>query len=138
MDGDNAMNCARCGEDKPTNKTMTIFEASHILIVCLKRFRDGVKDQSEVEVPFELNGRDVMMGVKEGDRDNHRANCRYGLYGVIRHSGWSLHSGHYTASCYDQTNGWVHYNDSSLHGMNKDEVMREARNGIVLMYRKKY
>ena len=44
MDGENAMSCDRCDEDQPTKKTMSLYSTASILIVSLKRFRDGGKD----------------------------------------------------------------------------------------------
>ena len=50
-------------------------------------------------------------------KDEDRSHCRYNLYGVINHSGLSISSGHYIAICYDETNGWVKYNDSFVSEM---------------------
>lgn len=47
------------------------------------------------------------MVAKEGE------DCVYELYGMMIHEGW-LDAGHYTAACYDATNGWVLYNDSRV------------------------
>ena len=132
MDGDNAMNCARCERDMPTVKTMVPYELNDILIIILKRFFEGStkKDDKEVKIPFRI---DADMISKEERRDN----SVYDLYGMITHSGLSIQSGHYTADCYDEMNGWVHYNDSHCSQVSERDVSREARDAYVLMYRRK-
>ena len=62
---------------------------------------------------------DVLM-------NGNREQCAYELYGVINHSGSSLHCGHYTASCFDENNKWVHYNDSYCQDVSEDEVKKYA------------
>ena len=96
MDGDNAMHCERCKRDTPTLKTMEVYEANKILILCLKRFHDGMKNERRVEVPTVI---EPCSFVK--DRKNPQYNAKvYQLYGAIIHSG-SLRGGHYVAVCYD-------------------------------------
>ena len=99
------MNCKRCNTDQVTDKIMTVYETNKILIVCLKRFNETMKIDKEVDVPLTLNAEQMR-------ETGNRSNYSYELYGMIIHSG-SLRSGHYVAVCYDITNKWVLYNDSS-------------------------
>ena len=64
------MDCSRCGDEQPTVKHMEVFEVQKILIVCLKRFSETAKKDCAIEVPFEIDEKDLGIR-REGVK------CRY-------------------------------------------------------------
>jgi ubiquitin C-terminal hydrolase len=75
---------------------MEIYRAGEILIVGIKRFSDYGKDNTRVITEYILDPKSILVdGKYYGDR-------QYKLYAVIVHMG-SLHGGHYTAICYNES-----------------------------------
>jgi uncharacterized UBP type Zn finger protein len=85
---------------------MTPYEINQIVVVCLQRFKENdLKDDREVEVPVTLKAGEFGNRFFEDD-------SVYKLYGIINYRGINTKFGHYTATCFDECNGWVSYNDS--------------------------
>lgn len=70
-----------------------------------RRFLNGYKNRTKVEVPFVLYPKDIMAN------SSKYGNKVYKLNAAILHVG-GLQEGHYTATCFDYKSGkWVSYSD---------------------------
>ena len=132
LDPDNAWKCPKCGKVQAV-KEMTVFRAPRVLIIHLKRFKHSKgyvkKNDSAVAVSRELNLAGLMSG-----SNPYRTETPYCLYAMSCHSG-GLGGGHYTA--YAQVHGrWWSFNDSSVHQVDEETVLRPSSAPYVLCYAK--
>ena len=44
------MECSNCGKEQPTIKKMEVYEASKVLVLGLKRFHNGMKNDRAITV----------------------------------------------------------------------------------------
>ena len=108
MTGDDKMNCARCRKDMDTKKKMTIYKANKVLVIGLKRFHEGLKNDIKIDIPLELDPYHFV------ECKHEYRNKVYKLYAVLLHNG-SLRGGHYKAVCYnpqEKVQSWMEYDDS--------------------------
>ena len=88
-----------------------IYQPNKILVIGLRRFHDGQKNDRPVKVPLTLSIEEV---VPNGSiNEFYKGKKQYVLYGAILHSG-SLNGGHYTSICRDKEGQWRDYNDSHV------------------------
>lgn len=81
-----------------------------ILIICLQRFKNGVKNTEVVDFPIE--GLEMSKYCKDSSQDP--SDMIYDLYGVVNHFG-GLNAGHYTANCFNEVyQKWYNFNDSQV------------------------
>ncbi|KAM3825060.1 ubiquitin carboxyl-terminal hydrolase 21 isoform 2-T2 [Vipera latastei] len=107
LDSENAPVCDKCRQRTRSTKKLTIQRFPHILVLHLNRFsttRYSIKKCS-VYVDFPLQ----QLNLKEFASEKAGTPV-YNLYALCNHSG-SVHYGHYTAFCKDQS-GWRVFNDS--------------------------
>uniref|UniRef100_A0A8D2J7R5 Ubiquitin carboxyl-terminal hydrolase n=1 Tax=Varanus komodoensis TaxID=61221 RepID=A0A8D2J7R5_VARKO len=107
LDSENAPVCDKCRQRTRSTKKLTIQRFPRILVLHLNRFsttRYSIKKCS-VFVDFPLQ----QLNLKEFASEKAGTPV-YNLYALCNHSG-SVHYGHYTAFCKDQS-GWRVYNDS--------------------------
>ena len=48
------MECSYCGKEQPTIKKMEVYEASKVLVLGLKRFHNGMKNDRAITVEENL------------------------------------------------------------------------------------
>ena len=80
-----------------------------------------------MDVPGDIELRDVLCAE---ERASH-APVRYGLFGVIDHSG-SLSGGHYTATCDAGGGEWYRFDDETV--TRTKGAPKSSRHAYVLMY----
>ena len=102
--------CHKCKSPQDASKCNGIVKLPPILILCLQRFKNGVKNSDVVDFP--IQGLDMSKHCKNSSQDP--SDMIYDLYGVVNHFG-SLNSGHYTANCFNEShNKWFNFNDSMV------------------------
>ena len=112
LDGDNEWNCNKCQEHVQATKTLEIYRVPKIMIVSLKRFRNGFGGGQKIDtlVKFPLEGLDMRPFVLLPEQRN-APELIYDCFGISNHFG-SVGSGHYTAYAKNpRTNQWYHFND---------------------------
>ncbi|XP_053331051.1 ubiquitin carboxyl-terminal hydrolase 21 [Spea bombifrons] len=127
LNSENAPICDRCRQRTKSTKKLTIQRFPRILVLHLNRFsttRFSIKKCS-VFVDFPLS----KLNLKEFASEK-AGNPVYNLYAACNHSG-SVHYGHYTAYCKDQT-GWSAYNDARVSAISESQVV--SSEGYVLFY----
>jgi ubiquitin carboxyl-terminal hydrolase 36/42 len=123
--GSNAWWCSKCQADTPTDKSMSVYQHSPFLAICLKRFNGNRKITGLVRFDQQLTLRPI----------SHRPSVqqlRYDLYGVINHVGSSLDHGHYFSFCLDGPT-WRRYDDERVSEVSARELV--TPNAFVLLYR---
>jgi len=89
---------------------MNIYEANKILIFGIKRFYEGRKNETIVEIPPVLFPKDILLNYE----DKMYKGKFYRLYAAILHYG-SLTVGHYTSVCLNpSTKKWINFSDSRV------------------------
>lgn len=127
LDSENAPVCDKCRQRTKSTKKLTIQRFPRILVLHLNRFsttRYSIKKCS-VFVDFPLQ----HLNLKEFASEKAGSPV-YNLYALCNHSG-SVHYGHYTAFCKDQS-GWRVYNDSRVSPISENQV--PSSEGYVLFY----
>lgn len=133
LSGQNAFRCPRCKAVGGATKRLRIKRWPRVLVLHLKRFswnergRPGRKIDRAVDVPGDIELRDVLCAE---ERASH-APVRYGLFGVIDHSG-SLSGGHYTATCDAGGGEWYRFDDETV--TRTKGAPKSSRHAYVLMY----
>ncbi|KAG8536877.1 hypothetical protein GDO81_025503, partial [Engystomops pustulosus] len=119
--------CDRCRQRTRSSKKLSIQRFPRILVLHLNRFsstRFSIKKCS-VLVDFPLH----RLNLKEFASEKAGSPV-YNLYALCNHSG-SVHYGHYTAYCKDQS-GWFSYNDSRVSAISEGQV--QSSEAYVLFY----
>ncbi|KAF2804718.1 cysteine proteinase [Mytilinidion resinicola] len=139
LSGDEVWKCPRCKVDREATKKLTITRAPEFLVIHFKRFSASHTERArKVRTPIEfpLHGLDLapftLPPLKPEEEDYIIAHANagahnlaelkadsamngpyvYNAYGVIRHMGNTLSSGHYTALVKDKGKGvWREFND---------------------------
>ncbi|KAJ7307391.1 hypothetical protein JRQ81_009407 [Phrynocephalus forsythii] len=127
LDSENAPVCDKCRQRTRSTKKLTVQRFPRILVLHLNRFsttRYSIKKCS-VFVDFPLQ----QLNLKEFASEKAGTPV-YNLYALCNHSG-SVHYGHYTAFCKDQS-GWRVYNDSRVSPISENQV--PSSEGYVLFY----
>ncbi|XP_030043683.1 ubiquitin carboxyl-terminal hydrolase 21 isoform X2 [Microcaecilia unicolor] len=127
LNSENAPICDRCKQRTKSTKKLTIQRFPHILVLHLNRFfttRFSIKKCS-IHVDFPLQ----KLNLKEFASEKAGSPV-YNLYALCNHSG-SVHYGHYTAYCRDQSS-WYIYNDSRVSPIRENQV--QSSEGYVLFY----
>ncbi|XP_073422994.1 ubiquitin carboxyl-terminal hydrolase 21 isoform X2 [Dendrobates tinctorius] len=123
LNSENAPVCDRCRQRTKSTKKLSVQRFPRVLVLHLNRFsttRFSIKKCS-VFVDFPLH----RLNLKEFARSPV-----YNLYALCNHSG-SVHYGHYTAYCKDQS-GWFAYNDSRVSPISEGQV--QSSEAYVLFY----
>jgi len=101
-----------CNTKTEAEKKTELHQLPPILIFNLQRFKNGVKNQDEVDFP--ISGLNMNLYLNKANANYSTDDNIYDLYGVINHFG-SLHFGHYTAHCYnEESESWFNFNDSTV------------------------
>ncbi|XP_040268353.1 ubiquitin carboxyl-terminal hydrolase 21 isoform X2 [Bufo bufo] len=128
LNSENAPICDRCRQRTKSTKKLTIQRFPRILVLHLNRFsttRFSIKKCS-MSVDFPLH----RLNLKEFASEKAGSPV-YNLYALCNHSG-SVHYGHYTAYCKDQS-GWFSYNDSWVSPINESQL--QSSEAYVLFYK---
>ena len=127
LDGDNMWKCEKCNDLKCANKRLLLWSTPKILIICLKRFKNLVKNN--VLIDFPINNLDLKEYCIGYDKNK----SVYNLYGVCNHSG-NVNGGHYYAYCKNRNSKWYKYNDTSISEIDESRIV--SSNAYCLFYEK--
>ena len=132
LDGAERYKCERCSTLSAATKRISVAQAPQVLVLHLKRFKaDGWgKNYSHIGFHTTLN-LEPYITPPAGEEEEPPAalgrpatSTRYNLYGVVVHSGYGMHSGHYYAYVRDGTNRWFCCDDSLVTAVAEAEVLR--------------
>ena len=116
LDDDNLWECDRCKEKVKSEKKLMLWKTSDILIILLKRYKNGQKNNKYIEYPLtlSLNKFNMNYGTK-------RKNT-YSLQSFAIHDG-GLNGGHYYAVCKNPLDKkWREYNDNNVTLIDNNNV----------------
>lgn len=135
LDDKNLYRCKRCTPKLvPAKKQITIYKPPYILSIQLKRFSyTGQKINNYIKYDTLLDLAPYMS--KEYSHNQHNSDNKqilYKLYGVLVHSGYSIHSGHYYSYVYNSNNYWYEINDSHVSQVSENKVINQ--NAYMLFY----
>ena len=137
LDGANKYKC-EMGGGKPhmsrATKQFTVDVAPLVLTVQLKRFEyvpfGRGKLNQFVEYPLELDLSSAMSDAAKGAGGKER----YALFGVLVHSGGSMHSGHYYCYVKGATGHWYEMDDEGVTQCSESVALRQR--AYLLFYAK--
>lgn len=137
LDGANKYKC-EMGGGKPhmsrATKQFTVDVAPLVLTVQLKRFEyvpfGRGKLNQFVEYPLELDLSSAMSDAAKGAGGKER----YALFGVLVHSGGSMHSGHYYCYVKGATGHWYEMDDEGVTQCGESVALRQR--AYLLFYAK--
>lgn len=131
MQGDNAWRNDVTGQKEDVTKTIHFWSMPDILVITFKRFLpDGLR-KIENLIDFPLEGLDLSKYIVGYNPNSYI----YDLYGVCNHMGGTT-GGHYTSYVKNDSNLWVHYNDSNIEQL-QDTSHIVSTSAYCLFYRKK-
>ncbi|KAI4344278.1 hypothetical protein L6164_011524 [Bauhinia variegata] len=119
--GEKQYQCQRCKQKVRALKQLTIDKAPYVLTIHLKRFHShdpGRKINKKVQFGCALDLKPFVSGCYEGD-------LKYSLYGVLVHSGYSTHSGHYYCYVRTSNNMWYTLDDNRVYHASEREVLNQ-------------
>ena len=120
--------CDKCKKFQSAEKTMEICSCPEILILHLKRFREGNKLNYIINYPIE--GLNMGQYIKYNENDNI-----YDLFAVTNHQGNYI-GGHFFAYVKNFLNNkWLEFDDEYMKAIKEDEIVSE--NSYILFYQKR-
>jgi ubiquitin carboxyl-terminal hydrolase 4/11/15 len=120
--------CDKCKKSQSAEKKMEICSCPEILILHLKRFREGNKLNYVIDYP--IKGLNMGQYIKYNENDNI-----YDLFAVTNHQG-NYTGGHYFAYSKNFLNNkWFEFDDEYMKTIKEDEIVSE--NSYILFYQKR-
>ncbi|WJX88737.1 ubiquitinyl hydrolase 1 [Trifolium repens] len=119
--GEKQYHCQRCKQKVQALKQLTIHKAPYVLAIHLKRFYaydPHKKIKKNVEFDSALDLKPFVSGSYDGD-------VKYSLYGVLVHSGYNTHSGHYYCYVRTSNNMWYTLDDTRVSHVSELEVLKQ-------------
>ena len=118
LDCDNSWKCDKCKCNVEPERKIMLWESSDVLIILLKRFKDGRKNDVYIEFPISLSMGDYTINYSDNSSE-------YTLSGMCIQSG-NLNGGHYYAICKNNLdNSWRIYNDSNVSEISESDVLKQ-------------
>ncbi len=118
LDSENKWRCDKCSEMVQSNKKTLLWRTSDVVIILLKRFKDGKKINRHLSYPLHLDMKDYNLNY--GTTKSNQ----FVLQSFAVHSG-TLNGGHYFAVCRNQLDKkWYEYNDTNVTEL-KDKKVTE-------------
>ena len=130
MENENAWFNEKTGKKENIQKRMVIWNFPNVLVITLKRFSGDGENKLNTLVNFPLDHLNLSRYVNGYNPQQ----SIYELYGVCNHYGYIL-GGHYTSFVKNASDEWVHYNDSNVSIIKKEEIITPSV--YCLFYRKK-
>jgi ubiquitin C-terminal hydrolase len=123
--------CDGCNKCSNYSKTVKLWKAPDVLIFVIKRFTDSFnKDIRPINICKTLSfGEGSVLSI------NNEKN--YNISGIGLHHG-IIHGGHYTAICHIGDEVFIHYNDTDVNILNKDDknkinILLEKNNSAYIL-----
>ncbi|KAJ6836555.1 ubiquitin carboxyl-terminal hydrolase 36 [Iris pallida] len=126
--GERRYQCQRCKQKVRAFKRLTIHKAPHVLTIHLKRFGSHIPGQ-KIDKKVEFG---PTLDLKPFVSDQHEADLKYTLYGVLVHAGWSTHSGHYYCFVRTSSGIWHSLDDNQVRQVSEKTVL--AQKAYMLFY----
>ena len=118
LDCDNSWKCDKCKQLVEPEKKLLLWKTSDVLIVLVKRYSRGRKNDTYIEFPLTLDL--SCYSLDYGKKGNS-----YRLSGISIQSG-SLGGGHYYAMCYNELDKtWRTYNDTTVTEISEEMVLKQ-------------
>lgn len=128
LDGQNKYQCARCQRKVVAHKRFSVHTPPPVLSLHLKRFdftyRHGAKITRHVEFDEHLDLAPYMSQAT--------VPVKYRLFGVLVHSGHTVHSGHYYSFAKGPNGLWYNMDDELVTQVSLRNVLRQ--NAYMLFY----
>ncbi|CAI8611381.1 unnamed protein product [Vicia faba] len=119
--GEKEYQCQRCKQKVKALKQLTISKAPNVLAIHLKRFYPhdpNLKIKKNVRFGTALDLEPYVSG-------SHDVGVHYSLYGVLVHSGYNTHSGHYYCYVRTSNNMWYTLDDNRVKHTSEREVLNQ-------------
>ncbi|KAL8189550.1 hypothetical protein R6Q57_029116 [Mikania cordata] len=113
--------CQQCKQKVKALKQLTVYKASNVLTIHLKRFgchMSGQKIDKNVLFSPILDLKPFVTGPYDGD-------LTYTLYGVLVHAGWSTDSGHYYCFVRTSSGTWYALDDNRVFQVSENMVFEQ-------------
>lgn len=146
LNGADRYKCDRCNSLSDATKRISVAHAPSVLVLHLKRFKSNGWGKNCAHVAFSQHldlepfstapappaplaaadqaaAPDAAAAGMQHTPTQQRP-VRYNLYGVIVHSGYGMHSGHYYAYVRDGMGRWYCCDDSIVRAVQEAEVLR--------------
>ena len=125
LDMQNLYKCKRCAPKRvPASKQLTIYRAPNVLCIHLKRFSMGNGLFSAGKLGKHIQF-DTTLNIAPFMSNRNEQHYRYSLCGVLVHSGYSAHSGHYYSYVKSPNGAWYEMNDSSVRQSSESNVLTQ-------------
>ena len=135
LDENNLYNCPKCKQNIAANNSIELYKIPNILIIQLKRFKNGQKIKTFIDFP--IRNLDISPFISQSS-PNFSTKIKYDLFAVSNHYG-ELEFGHYDANCLNyMDNNWYNFNDKKVEIIeenNPDIIV--TKNAYVLFYRQR-
>ena len=109
--------CEKCKQKTSATKKFSLWTMPKVMVIQLKRFDPRFQKITKfIQAPVTLNVTKYVSHprVRERASDDPTSLQVYGLKGIVCHSG-QLGGGHYTAKCFNPSDGrWYHFDDSRV------------------------
>jgi ubiquitin C-terminal hydrolase len=131
----NRYRCEACHRLVEAHKQFSIYKTPEILTVQLKRFSVNpfTGQTGKVSRPVAFS---EYLNLKQWTSGISQDSIMYRLYAVIVHEGNSCNSGHYHAFVRNSNDIWYSMNDSSVHQVGLETVLRQR--AYILFYQKQH
>lgn len=128
MNGDNGWYNESTKQKEDVQKRITFWNFPKIIVIALKRFSHDGQHKINDLVDFPLENLDLKEYVKGYKPEQYV----YNLYGVCNHIGY-VNGGHYTSFIRNASDEWIHYNDTCVAKIKKEDVISPS--AYCLFYR---
>ena len=119
LDDENLWKCDKCNHNVKSEKKTILWRTSDVLIISLKRFKNGHKINQFISFPEILDLDNFSLNYGSNKKN------KYSLQSIAIHQG-SLNSGHYYAICKNPLDkNWHLYNDETEKRITKQEIHKE-------------
>lgn len=118
LDCDNSWKCDKCKQRVEPEKKLLLWKTSDVLILLLKRYSKGRKNDTYIEFP-------TILDLSRYSLNYGKGGTSYRLSGISIQSG-SLGGGHYYAMCYNELDKtWRTYNDTTVNEITEEIVSKQ-------------
>lgn len=130
LDGDEMPTCAKCKQRRKCTKRFSIQKFPKVLVLHLKRFKEGAYYRSKLSIHVEFPIR--TMDLTQFAAEKNVGSTIYNLYAVSNHSG-STYGGHYTAyTKHPESGEWNYFNDQRVSAVSERSI--QSNEAYVLFY----
>ena len=106
-----------------------------IIVLHLKRF-EFQNTTNKINSPVQISTSLLLESQKESDKQNEPYQYQnYNIMGIVNHLGNSINSGHYTTDILNEkSKNWQNYDDNNVKKMSQDEVLKNRKNTLYILF----